>query len=191
MLRSTNMDGTDKQAPKNPLRCLKSHMMLLANRPRRLKVHLKATPASNLKPSHNSLELFHRHQNNILPTIPPIHNNAMPTTTTTSSNMDCSKVHRASKMLPLPHDRSVDTMVLKLKEALNSHRVQLNKLHLVIQLLVVKEADTILPTPRLRLSSRELAKAPNLNSPVTRNNLKLEITLMVIHTTPAHTMLHT
>lgn len=194
MLRSTNTDDTDKQVPKTPLRCLKSHMMLSANRLHRLRVLSKATQANNLKPSRNSLELSHPHQSNSPLTTQRMHNNAMPTTATTSNNMDCSKVPRASKMLPLPNDHSVDTVVLKLRELLNSHRVPLNKLHLVMQPLEVKEVDTTLPTRLLKLSSMELAKAPkapNLNSPAPRNNLKLETILMAIHTTPARTMLHT
>jgi hypothetical protein len=82
-------------------------------------------------------------------------------------------------------------MVLKLRDLPNSHRAQLSKLHLVMSQLVVKEADTTLPIQLLRLNSKELAKALNLNSPAIHNNLKLAITLMAIRTTRAHTMLRT
>jgi hypothetical protein len=105
--------------------------------------------------------------------------------------MDYSKVRRASKMAPRRNDHSVDTMVLKLRDLPNSHRAQLSKLHLVMSQLVVKEADTTLPIQLLRLNSKELAKALNLNSPAIHNNLKLAITLMAIRTTRAHTMLRT
>ena len=191
MLLSTNTVDTDRQVLKSRLRCLKSHMMLSANKLHRLRVPLKAIQANKLRPSHNnSLELSHPHQTSSPHITPPTLNNAMRTTAITSNSMGCSKVRRASKMAPPSNDHSVDTMVLKLKELLNSHRPQPNKLRLVMQLPVVKEAAITLPTQPPRLSSKELAKAPNLNSPATHNNLKLATTPMAIPTTRAHITLH-
>lgn len=176
---------------KSLLRCHKNHMMLSANRRPRLKVHSKVIPASNPRASPNSSpEHFRLPLNNSLTTMPQTHSsNAMHTTPTTRNSMDRSKVHRASKMRLHPRDLSVDIMVPSLKELLNFPKAQLNKLLLAMRLLVAKEADIIRLTRLPRLSNKVLAKVDSLNSQATRNNLKAKTTHMVIHITPAHTML--
>jgi hypothetical protein len=104
--------------------------------------------------------------------------------------MDCSKERRVSKMAQLSNDHSVDTMVLKLMVPLNSHKAQLNKLHLAMRLPVVKEAATTLPTQLL--SSKARTKAHSLsNSLVIHNNLKQATTPMAIPTIRAHIMRRT
>ena len=188
---STNMVDTDSPVPKNLLHCPKSHMMLSANRPHCRRVPLKATQTNKLRLSHNNLGLSLLHQINFLHTTPRTRNSAMRTTATTSNSMDCNKVRRFSRMVPLSNDHSADTMVLKLKEPLNSHRVQLNKLRLVMQLPLAKEVATTLLIQLLRLNSRELAKVHNLNSLATHNNLKPPTTHTATLTTRAHTMLRT
>ena len=182
----------DRPVPKNHLHCLKSHTMLSVNRLHPLRAHLKVTQANKLSPSrNNSLEHSPPHQTNSLRTTLRIPN-VMPRITATTNNMACSKGPRVSKTAQLSNDHSVDTMALKLRELLNSPRAQLNKLHLATQPPVVKEAATTLPTQLSRLSSKELAKAHNLNSSlVTRNNLKQATTPMAIPTIRAHTILHT
>jgi hypothetical protein len=183
----------DRLVAKSHLHCLKSHTMLSVNRLHPLRVHLKVTQVNKLSLSrNNSLERSPPHQTNSLRTTLRTPN-AMPRITATINNsMACSKERRVSKTAQLSNDHSVDTMVLKLREFLNSPRAQLNKLHLATQLPVVKEAATTLPTQLPRLSSKELAKAHNLNSSlVTPNNLKLATTPMAIPTIRAHTMLHT
>lgn len=182
----------DRPVPKSHLHCLKNHMMLSVNRLHPLRVHLKVTQTNKLSPSHsNSLERSPHQTNSLRTTLRTP--NAMPrTTATTNNSMACSKERRVSKTAQLSNDHSVDTMVLKLRELLNSPRAQLNKLHLATQLPVVREAATTLPTQLPRLSSKELAKAHNLNSSlVTHNNLKPATTPMAIPTIRAHTILHT
>jgi hypothetical protein len=189
---STNTVDTDSQVPKSLLHCPKSHMMLSANRPHQLRVPLKATQANKVRLSHNnSLELSHLHQTNFLHTTLRTHNSAMRTTATTSNSMDCNNLRKASRMVRLSNDHSVDTTVLKLKEPLNFHRAQLNKLHLVMQLPLAKEVATTLLTQLLKHNSRELVKAHNLNSLVTHSNLKPVTIHTVTLTTLAHIMLRT
>jgi hypothetical protein len=165
-------------------------MMLLANKLHQLKVHLKATQANKPRRSNNILGPSHPHKINFLPITRQIPNNAMRTTATTSNNMDC-RARKASKMVPALSDHLVDTMALKLRGLLNTHRAQVNKRRLVTQQLVVKEVDTTRPTQLLRRSNKEVTKAHNLNNPATRNTLRVATTLMAIPTTRAHTMLHT
>ena len=188
----TTSTGDMDKVPKSPLHCLKSHMMLLASKRHRLKAPSKAILVNKLQLSHNnSPELSHPHQSSSPLTIRRIRNNAMRITATTSNSTVCSKVRRASRMVPVPNDHSVVTTVLKLRELLRSHRAQLNRPHLVMQRQVVKEVDTTHLTRLPRPSSKEPAKIkePNLSNQAIPNSLKLAITLMAIPTTPAHTML--
>jgi hypothetical protein len=182
----------DRLVPKSHLHCLQSHTMLSVNRLRPPRVLSKVTLANKLSRSlNNSLEHSPLHRTSSLRTTQRIPN-AMPrTTATTSNSMACSKERKDSKTAQLSNDHSVDTMVLKLRELLNFPRAQLNKPHLAMQLPAVKEAVTTLPTQLPRLSSKELAKAHNLNSNLaTHNNLKPATTPMAIPTIRAHTMLH-
>lgn len=190
MLLSTNMVDMDRLVPKTHLHCLKNHMMLSVSRLLLPRAHLKVTQANKVSLSHLEVSLLH--QTSFPRTTLLIHNAMQPTTATISNSMDCSKDRKVSRMAQLRSDHSLDIMVLKLKVLLNFHRAQLSKPHLDTQLPVVKEAATTLPTQLPRASNKELAKARNLNSSlVTHNNLKQEITPMVIPTIRAHIMLRT
>lgn len=159
----------DSRVAKSHLRCLKSHTMPSASKRPLPKAHSKDTQANKLNLS-NSLQLPRQtnSQITILLTL-----SAMPTIPTTNSNITSSKV-KVSKMAQPRNALSVGTTVLNLRGLLSILRVQLNKLHLAMRLLVVKEVVTA-PLTQLP-NSKEVARVRNPNSNlVIHNNLKVVI----------------
>jgi hypothetical protein len=172
-----------KLALKSRHRYLRSRTIPLANKPRRLKVHLKVIHPNNLNHSRNrNLDPSRQPLTTTLLTMLLTLRNVMHTIITTNSSLDC---HKFSKMAQLSSDLSVDTMDRKPKVH-HKHKVPLSKPLLVMQLLVkAQQVVTLLPTQQFKFSSKELAKVLNL-SPVTLNNLKEAVIHMDTLTTQAH-----
>jgi len=183
-----------KAVLKSHRHCRKNHTMPSANKLHQLKARSKVIPTNLASPKHphslDRLELSLRRRTSSLHTILPTRSSGTHTKTTTINNTDCrGKALKVSKMVQPPsNDRSVDIMVLRLRDHLNSRRALLNKLRHVTPLLEkVRIVATPLLTRLLNLSNQGPAKVVLNPSPVHNNPA---ITLMGILTSPAHTTLH-